>query len=126
LILFPTRLGDAQWEVGAVGQAAATASMGAIGFGIIVWLSLTDPRLRWLARSLGFLGVVLAAGAGFGALLVATNIPLVWQAARASQNLAQAAAYKSVAVKAASLAGLYALFFLTFSAAVLRTSFTRK
>lgn len=126
LILFPPRLGDAQWEVGAVGQAAATASMGAIGFGIIVWLSLTDPRLRWLARVLGFVGVVVAAAAGLGALLVATNIPLVWQAARASQSLAQAAAYKSVAVKAASLAGLYALFFLTFSAAVLRTSFTRK
>ena len=70
--------------------------------------------------------MLVAAAAGFGALLVATNIPLVWQAAQASQSLAQAAAYKSVAVKAASLAGLYALFFLTFSAAVLRTSFTRK
>ena len=124
--LFPIRVGDAEWEVGAVGQAAATAAVGAIGWGIVVWLSLTDPRLRWLARVLGFLGVVLAVGAAFGALLVATNVPLVWSAAKASQSLARAAAYKSAAVKAASLAGLYALFFLTFSAAVIRASFTRK
>lgn len=124
--LFPIRVGDAEWEVGAVGQAASSAAMGAIGWGIIVWLSLTDPRLRWLARVMGFAGVVVAAAAGFGALLVGTNIPLVWAAAKGSQNLARAAAYKSAAVKAASLAGLYAIFFLSFSAAVLRTSFTRK
>ena len=124
--LIPVRLGDAEWEVGAVGQAAATAAVWAIGWGVVVWLSLTDPRLRWLARVLGFLGVAIAVGAAFGALLVGTNIPLVWSAAKASQSLARAAAYKSAAVKAASLSGLYALFFLSFSAAVLRTSFTRK
>jgi hypothetical protein len=93
---------------------------------VVVWLSLTDPRLRWLARVMGFLGVAIAVGAAFGALLVATNIPLVWEAAKQSQSLARATAYKSAAVKAASLSGLYALFFLGFSAAVLRTSFTRK
>jgi hypothetical protein len=124
--LFPIRVGDAEWEVGAVGQAAATAAVWAIGWGVIVWLSLTDPRLRWLARVMGFLGVAIAVGAAFGALLVATNIPLVWEAAKQSQSLARATAYKSAAVKAASLSGLYALFFLGFSAAVLRTSFTRK
>ena len=124
--LFPVRVGDAEWEVGAVGQAASSAAVGAIGWGVVAWLTLTDPRLQWLARFLGFAGVLLAVGAGFGALLVATNIPLVWSAAKASESLVRAAAYKSAAVKAASLAGLYALFFLGFSAAVLRTSFTRK
>jgi hypothetical protein len=79
-----------------------------------------------MARLIGFLGIILAVALGFGAILVATNLPLVWSAAREAGNIVRATAYKAAAVKAASLSGLYALFFLVFSAAVLRSSFTRK
>ena len=124
--LFPLQLGNAEWEVAAIGQVVAGAAAGAIGWGGISWLALTSPRLRWMARLIGFLGIILAVAMGFGAILVATNLPLVWSAARQADSIVRATAYKAAAVKAASLSGLYALFFLVFSAAVLRSSFTRK
>lgn len=123
--LFPLRPGDADWEVGAIGQAVSSAAVFAIGWAGLSWLSLTSTKLNWLARTMGFVGVGLAVVAAFGAILVASNIPLVWNAAKASGSLVQAAAYKTAALKAASLAGLYAIFLLGFSAMVLRNSFTR-
>lgn len=124
--LFPLQMGSAEWEVGAIGQVAGGAAAGAIGWAGLGWLALTSPRLKWLARMVGFVGIILAVAFGFGALLVATNLPLVWTAAQSSGSVVRAAAYKATAVKAASLSGLYGLFVLGLSAAILRSSFTRK
>lgn len=120
-VIFPMQFGVTEWEVTVVLQAGMTASLGSIGWGLVLWLSLTGERSRWVAPVGAVLGVLVGVVALLGAMLVALDAPVVWPQVPAPGSSPAGFPVKAAIVKAISLAVVIAFFFLGSSITVLRS-----
>jgi hypothetical protein len=111
------QLGQPEWELAAFGEFATTIVPGMTGLGGLAVLSLIDSRRR-LATGVGIGLVVLGVLCAFGALLVVTNLPLVWQAVGGGVPVA----LKYAAVKSVGLLSVYAVGSWVMAGYVLRSS----
>lgn len=115
------RFGQAEWEVAAFGELSVTIVIILVGLGGVGVVGLFQSRRRVaLTVGVGFLvvGVVCAVGA----LLVLTNLPLVWQVV----SRGVPAALKVATVKSIGLLALYAIGSWMLSGYLIRSSFVAR
>jgi hypothetical protein len=107
LATVPVTLGNVDWELGVVGELAATAALPVMGLGFLLALAL-EARSAKAVVGLGVLAWIGAFVALLGLAVITTNVPLVW-AAFAGQPPRQAQSVKIAVLKTVALSGLYAV-----------------
>lgn len=115
----PARFGDPAWELAAFSEVAVSLGGFTIGFGGLIILAGLGGYSR-TNLFLGVAGAVLAVGCLVGGLVVATNVPFVWQAVAGG---GAPRALKVATVKAIGLLGVYALALLALTVYSVRFSF---
>jgi hypothetical protein len=103
----PLALGNVDWELGVVGELAATAALPVMGLGLLLALAL-EARSPTAVLAFGTLAWIGAFVALLGLAIITTNVPLVWTAF-AGQPPRQAQSVKIAVLKTVALSGLYAL-----------------
>ena len=103
----PLTLGNVDWELGVVGELAATAALPVMGLGLLLALAL-EARSPTAVLAFGTLAWIGAFVALLGLAVITTNVPLVWTAFE-GQPLRQALSVKIAVLKTVALSGLYAL-----------------
>jgi len=124
LTLWEPRWGSLEWEVAYFGEFSGTLSILTMGLAALVFLAVEAGR-RWTVLGLAGLMVLIGVWALVGGVLVATDLPLVWEAAAAAPSPMQAAGFKLVSAKAIALCLLYAVAYLLLGAMAIRTTFAR-
>jgi hypothetical protein len=107
LATVPVTLGNVDWELGVVGELAATAALPVMGLGFLLALAL-EARSAKAVVGLGVLAWLGAFVALLGLAVITTNVPLVW-AAFAGQPPRQAQSVKIAVLKTVALSGLYSV-----------------
>ena len=103
----PLSLGNIDWELGVVGELAATAALPVMGLVALLAVSM-EARSPKAVLTFGVLAWVGAGLALVGFAIITTNAPLVW-AAFAGQPPRAAQSVKIAVLKTVALSGLYAL-----------------
>lgn len=116
--------GATEWEVAYFGEFSATLAIMLMGFAVLSAGAVLQGG-RWVKVVLAVLLSLLGAWAMLGALVVALDLPLVWQAARSTGSPARAAGLKIVTVKAIALCGWYALWLFVASGFLVKSTVTK-
>ncbi len=105
--LVPIDAGNVDWELGVIGELAATAALPLMGLValLVVAMEAKSPRGLALVSVLAWTGSLLAV-VGFG--MMATNVPLVWSAF-AVRPPREGLSVKIAVAKSLALAALYAV-----------------
>lgn len=114
----PLRLGNLDWEVGAIGEAAATGPLVLIGFGVSLFVG-TRQRRRWVVFGLATAAVTTGLGFLSAVALLALDVPLVQRAAEMLPP-DQARVLRTGMVKAGVLAVVEAMALLSLGVAGFR------
>jgi len=120
VILVPWGMGDVSWELTAFGEFAITMvpfTLGLSGLGAIGLMG----GYRWLSATTAMVALLVAVVGGVGALVLATNAPLVWRTV--AQGVPPALKYATV--KSAALLVVYGIGLLALSVYLFRATFTR-
>jgi hypothetical protein len=107
LAALPLTLGNVDWELGVVGELAATAALPVMGLVLLLVLAL-ESKSPMAVLGFGVLAWIGAFVALLGLAVITTNVPLVWTAF-AGQPPRQAQSVKIAVLKTVALSGLYAL-----------------
>jgi hypothetical protein len=116
--------GSTEWEVAYFGEFSATLVIVLMGLAVLSALAV-QQRSRWPKVVLAVVLALLGSWAMLGALVVALDMPLVWQAARNAGSPARAAGLKIVTVKAIALCGWYALWLFVASGFMVKSTVTK-
>jgi len=104
-VVVPQRVGNVDWEVGAIGEVAATAALPVMGLAAVIAISMFERR-RWAV----VISAVLMMGLGglslFGLVLLGTDSPIVLEAASNAEASA-AVSVRLVLVKSLTLLLLF-------------------
>jgi len=113
--------GSTEWEVAYFGEFSATLAIMLMGLAVLS-AGAVQQGGRWSKVVLAVVLAVLGAWAMLGAMVVALDLPLVWQAAKGAGSPARAAGLKIVTVKAIALCGWYALWLFVASGFLVKST----
>jgi len=116
--------GSTEWEVAYFGESSSTLVIALMGLAILAGLAV-DRGERWTKIGLAVVFAFLGSWALVGAMVVALDMPLVWQAARTAGSTARAAGFKIVTVKAIALCGWYAVWLFVAAGLMVRSTVTK-
>jgi hypothetical protein len=116
--------GATEWEVAYFGEFSATFAILLMGLALLAAIAVRQSR-RWPKIVLAVVLALLAAWAMLGAMVVALDMPLVWQAARNAGSPERAAGLKIVTVKAIALCGWYALWLFVATGFLVKSTVTK-
>ena len=116
--------GSTEWEVAYFGEFSATFAIMLMGLAVLSAMAVWQGQ-RWPKVLLAVVMAILGSWAMLGALIVALDMPLVWQAAKNAGSPARAAGLKIVTVKAIALCGWYALWLFVASGFLVKSTVTK-
>lgn len=116
--------GATEWEVAYFGEFSATFAILLMGLAVLSALAVRQQS-RLPKVVLAVVLALLGSWAMLGALIVALDMPMVWQAARNAGSLAQAKGLKIVTVKAIALCGWYAVWLFVASGFLVKSTVTK-